>query len=222
VELDAADQPAFWNLGIAATAIGDWETARRAWRGYGLQIPEGTGPISMDLGLTPIRLCPDNQGEVVWCHRSDPARARIESVPLAESGYGWRDVVLHDGEPRGYRFLQGDEVPVFDALQRLEASAYDTFEVILEGASPESAAALCQHLAEAGFGAEEWSSSVRLICRKCSEGRPHAQHDGAALSNSHRLGVAAPSAEDLEGTLTEWLRNHAACQVTRLAGVLVR
>jgi tetratricopeptide (TPR) repeat protein len=28
-------QPAWWNLGIAATALGHWDTARRAWRGSG-------------------------------------------------------------------------------------------------------------------------------------------------------------------------------------------
>src|SRR5215831_10073215 len=32
---------AFWNLGIAATALGDWENARFAWKGYGVKIPDG-------------------------------------------------------------------------------------------------------------------------------------------------------------------------------------
>ena len=29
-ELDPGNMPGWWNLGIAATAVGDWETARRA------------------------------------------------------------------------------------------------------------------------------------------------------------------------------------------------
>src|ERR1700730_18350217 len=64
-ELDPSPrQPAWWNLGIAATALHDWPTARRAWTGYGLDIPEGDGPIEAPLGLTPIRLRPSESGEV--------------------------------------------------------------------------------------------------------------------------------------------------------------
>ncbi|GAT86901.1 hypothetical protein CVCC1112_1560 [Paenarthrobacter nicotinovorans] len=38
--------PAAWNLGIAATALGDWATARRAWAAYGLAGFDGEdGPL---------------------------------------------------------------------------------------------------------------------------------------------------------------------------------
>ena len=50
------EQPAWWNLGIAATAVHDWATARRAWTAYGVDIPTGHGPIAADLGLTPVRI----------------------------------------------------------------------------------------------------------------------------------------------------------------------
>src|SRR5579884_2376904 len=37
--------PAWWNMGIAATAVRDWPLARWAWRGFGLHdIAEGTDP----------------------------------------------------------------------------------------------------------------------------------------------------------------------------------
>src|SRR5690348_5490828 len=56
-ELDPRkEQPAWWNLGIAATALRDWPTARRAWKGYGVDIPDGEGPIEMKLGMTPVRI----------------------------------------------------------------------------------------------------------------------------------------------------------------------
>src|SRR5690242_11621848 len=32
VQLDSTDQDAWWNLGIAATALRDWGEAARAWR----------------------------------------------------------------------------------------------------------------------------------------------------------------------------------------------
>src|SRR5262245_5269957 len=42
--------PAFWNLGIAATIQRDWPTARGAWEGYGIELPPGDGPIEGDFG----------------------------------------------------------------------------------------------------------------------------------------------------------------------------
>src|SRR5215468_7480543 len=58
VALDASERDAWWNLGIAATALGDWAEARRAWKGFGIEIPEGEGPIEMETGVTPIRINP--------------------------------------------------------------------------------------------------------------------------------------------------------------------
>src|SRR5262249_19333801 len=45
VRRDPKNSPAFWNLGIAATALGDWENARLAWKSYGGKIPDGPGPV---------------------------------------------------------------------------------------------------------------------------------------------------------------------------------
>ncbi|MGH9939625.1 MAG: tetratricopeptide repeat protein [Blastocatellia bacterium] len=65
VTLDPSDQAAWWNLGIAATALEDWAEARRAWKGFGAKIPDGEGPIEMEIGATPIRINPDDAPEVV-------------------------------------------------------------------------------------------------------------------------------------------------------------
>src|SRR6516162_10568124 len=66
------DNPAaWWNLGIAATAIGEWGKAREAWRHHGVELPAGEGRPDMDLGPVPIRICPEENGEVVWCRRLD-------------------------------------------------------------------------------------------------------------------------------------------------------
>ena len=40
VKLDAGNEAAWWNLGIAATALGRWDVARFAWRGYGMEVPD--------------------------------------------------------------------------------------------------------------------------------------------------------------------------------------
>ncbi len=92
----------------------------------------GTGPPDFPCGRTPIRLNPDADGEVVWSDRVDPARARIVSIPLAESGFRFADLVLHDGAAKGYRRLGDRDVPVFDCLQLLEASSFSTWVAEVE------------------------------------------------------------------------------------------
>src|SRR5262245_11839867 len=38
---------------IAATALGDWGNARLAWKSHGVKIPDGAGPLQMQLGPVP-------------------------------------------------------------------------------------------------------------------------------------------------------------------------
>ncbi|MGR8933819.1 MAG: tetratricopeptide repeat protein [Gammaproteobacteria bacterium] len=117
--LDPNDAAARWNLAIAATALRNWDTARKAWQENGLAFP-GSGPIEADFGITPVRLHPCQQAEVVWARRIDPVRARIESIPLPESGFRYADVVLHDGAAVGYRKIENHQYPVFNVLELFE------------------------------------------------------------------------------------------------------
>ena len=220
--LNPSDQAGWWNLGIAATALGRWSEARRAWRGCGLQVPDGDGPVDYPCGRTPIRLDPDGDGEVVWSQRLDPARAELWNVPLPESGFRWRDMVLNDGAPKGYRMLGDQEVPVFDCLELLQPSPYATFVAEVEGVPEEAADALAALARTRGLGAEDWTSSVEVLCKACSEGRPHGRHDHAPRQRTgrHRLGVAAPSTQDAERLLADWRKRWPAVHIVSLERVL--
>ncbi|MGH9769249.1 MAG: tetratricopeptide repeat protein [Blastocatellia bacterium] len=205
--LDPSDEAAWWNLGIAATALEDWAEARRAWKAYGIDIPEGEGPIEMKFGPTPIRLNPEDAGEVVWCLRIDPARAIIESIPLPESGRRYGDLLLHDGAPNGYRKLDGEEVPVFDELQLLTPSEYGTFEIIVAGAGHDEVESLIDLADERGLAAEDWSANIRMRCKACSEGRPYDSshtHDPEQAGDL-RIGFAALSETQVMEILRDWL-----------------
>jgi len=205
-ELNPQDGDARWNLGIAATALGLWGDARSAWRGCGIDVPPGAGPIDMALGLVPIRLAPAGAAEVVWCERLDPARAVIRNVPLPASGRRWRDLLLHDGAINGYRMLGDREVGVFDELELLEASEFATFEVLLEALSEEERERLESIADDLGAAAEDWSRSIRYLCRQCSEGRPHADHDADLRADRPDLafGVAARDEAHLDRVLSGW------------------
>ena len=207
VALDPEDQDAWWNLGIAATALEDWAEARRAWKGFGVEIPDGEGPIEMDFGPTPIRINPDDTAEVVWCRRIDPARAVVDCVPLPQSEHRFGDLLLHDGAPNGFRKIDGQEVPVFDELQLLIPSEYGTFEIIVEGVRSEDVEALVEQAYERGLAAEDWSANIRMLCKACSEGRPDGgEHTHDADQTSYRrIGFAALSEIQANEVLQSWL-----------------
>ncbi|MGH9179190.1 MAG: tetratricopeptide repeat protein [Acidimicrobiales bacterium] len=184
--------PAYWNAGIAATALADWTAARWAWQGYGIRLSDGDGPIEENFGPGVVRL-PD--GETVWGTRIDPARMVVRSVPLPDSGFRYADVVLHDGEPKGSRVADGREYSVFDLIARWRPSAVPTVEVAVEG-STEAVAQLVTTLEDAGVRAENWTETVTVHCKACSLGRvdydhPDHQHPAATGSDgTARIGCS--------------------------------
>jgi len=203
--LDPKDEAAWWNLGIAATALGDWAEARRAWKTFGVPISEGDGPIEEDFGITPIRLNPDDGGEVVWCKRIDPARAIIRNIPFPESGHRYGDLVLHDGAPVGHRKLNGRDVPVFNALELLIPSEFGTYTVTVDGATSEEVEVLVELASEKKLFAEDWSQ-IRVICKVCSEGHPpELKHEHDRDPKPDRLVTfAAHSEDEVREMLRRW------------------
>ncbi len=202
VRLAPSDEAAIWNMGIAATALGNWVEARRAWTLYGIGIPPGAGPVEMDLGSVPIRINPNDDAEVVWARRIDPARAVLTSIPLPESGHRHGDVVLHDGAPEGYRRTGDQEVPVFNELGVLAGGTYGTFEVPIQARAIEDLVAFEEACEALACVPEDWST-LRILCRQCSEGRPHA-HPEPRVEGEHRFAVAAPGLGFVRKAVEAW------------------
>ncbi len=207
IDLGTDEQdPAFWNLGIAATALRDWDTARSAWSGYGIEITPGSGPLEMDWGPSPVRINPAANAEVLWGRRLDPARIRLENVPLPGSGHRWHDIVLHDGEPRGERTLGDHTFPVFDELERWEASQVPTWECLIDGPI-DQIQDLSDRFRAMGWALEDWTANIRMLCETCSSGAPAAHSHGAFAADragSH-AGVAAPH-QVAEALLNDWTK----------------
>ncbi len=222
------ENPAAWNLGIAATALGDWRTARNAWRAYGIELDESDQPIEGTFGFGPVRINPEpaiphqvldhlGETEVVWCWRRSPAHGVIASVPLPESGHRFRDTLLHDGAPRGTRVLDGRELPVFDELVRLEDSGLPTWQAHVVGAGSDELQALSELLDPRGMGLDEWSG-IRMLCAACSLGSPDTGHSHEPIrEDAVRLGLAGGENE-LRSALDEWLdaRRHVVLELELL------
>lgn len=202
------DEGAHWNAGIAATALGDWVAARRHWHAIGIDIDPGVGPIEENFGPIGLRLNPWLRGETVFAERIDPARARIANVPLPESGYRFGDLVLHDGAQVGERHYFEHTVPVFNALQRLQASAFATFTAFIGSQSDQDVEAL-QELPEEGIGlVEDWTGGAAGACLRCSYGVPHQHHrhePGDDWNPDRTLGIAARDETAVRRLLEHWV-----------------
>lgn len=222
-ELDPTDEAGWWNLGIAATALGRWDDARRAWSSCGIPIPDGEGSIQYPCGTHPVRLQPDGVAEVAWCQRIDPARALVQSIPLPESGFRWGDLVLNDGAANGYRKVGDREVAVLDCLGLLEPSPFSTCLAEVELADAVGQVEALVELASAReLAAEDWSTSIRILCKACSEGRPHDEHDHGAevIEGPHRVAIAARSLEEARDLLVEWQAQGSFVRVLSLSVLL--
>jgi hypothetical protein len=221
LSLNSEDEGACWNLGIAATALHNWPEARRAWNHYGIEIGDGSGEVLMPPLSGCIRLNPRGSGEVEWGERLDPARMVILNVPLPESNYRFRDIVLNDGAANGTRVKDGVEVPVFDELGIWRASDYSTFTTTLLLPDEESERQLVRICNASSIGVEDWSS-IRIICDKCSRGNP-GPHDCVARESedgSRRFGFAALDCEDAVRALRDWMTVSGGAQFNELQMVL--
>lgn len=223
-DLQADNEAAHWNMGIAATALRDWPAAREAWRRVGISMADGDGPIEEDFGLTPVRLNPDENGEVVWGKRIDPARVVLGNIPYPESGFREGDVVLHDGAPVGERQFNGNTYPVFNVLELFESSANGTYVAEVRTRDAADLEALTSALDAAQVANEVWTTNVRMLCRQCSEGTPHEHHDAAGGKDgnsvwpaSHVLGISTTSPEAARKVLERWSTSGPGL-LTRLTG----
>jgi tetratricopeptide (TPR) repeat protein len=208
-ELRPEDEASQWNLAIAATALRDWKTARAVWAGQGMKLPGTDGPIEADFGQTPVRLHPDGDAEVVWARRICPVRARIVSIPFPESEVAFGDVVLHDGAPMGYRLdSAGNEKSVFNMLEMFEHGPYSTYLVEAVVDSPEQVKQLESLCNARELEVEDWADNIQVLCKACSEGRPHEAHDHRPKEKEwqreRRIAVAARDGTQVESVLDAW------------------
>jgi hypothetical protein len=204
-ELAPDDQACWWNLGIAATAVGNWSEARRAWAACGMTPPDGEGPPDFGWGITPVRLDPGSQGEVVWARRIDPARAQIVNVPLPTSRFHWGDVVLTDGAVEGERMIGERKYPVFNVLEKLVPSTHRTYVIELTSIDPELLAALEKCAQDRDGAIENWGTSTRILCHKCSVGLPHEHPQDEPEPAHPHCGLAARDAHHADSIITAWL-----------------
>jgi hypothetical protein len=157
LEPEAREPGVLRTAGLAATALGDWERARWAWRELRLPVTEGRGPIEEDFGLAAIRVNRSKRPSELWCHRIDPVSARVVAIPHPMSGHAYGDLLLHDPNPTGERVRQTDTWPAFESLCVVEPSAHDTWTVTVVAPTAADLSELSARLATVQAVLEDWS-----------------------------------------------------------------
>lgn len=212
-ELRPDDQATNWNIGIAATALREWRIAREAWKRAGITVDDGDAPIVDKFGYTPVRLNgfeeTDAAVEVVWATRQSPVTACIRNIPTPEARFRFGDVVLHDGAANGTRlYAPGDERPVFDVFELFKPSDYITFDAHLIAPHSEAINELEAACEAAGVEMEDWTENLQVLCKACSEGRSHEQHDHSPRSDEwqieRRIGFASKDEAKVSAVLEHW------------------
>lgn len=180
-----------WNAGIAATAVGDWDEARRQWAACGIALPPGDGPIADRFGVAALRLEPWGRAATVFARRIDPVRAQLIGVPPPECGYRYGDILLHDCVPLGERRFLQSRVPVYAALQRLIVSEYPGFAATLACRTQMDLDALLGMRVPGIAYVEDWTAADA--------------RDAAAPSRMrHRIGIAAQSRRSVLRLIERW------------------
>lgn len=161
-----------WNLGLAQTALKQFDDARATWQACGISPPRGA---HADLGLAQLSLPTTGPYSVerVWVQRLDPARARILSVVRYGAPCQFGDVVLCDNSAHNSSFTDGligsdgDEPEAEEGggllfLDSLERAGYALHVVQGGPATPTQAMTLTEKLRENGLHIEVWSLTMRL------------------------------------------------------------
>jgi hypothetical protein len=195
--------PAFWNLGIAATVVGDWSTARDAWSGYGIELPPGDGEIVADLGMTRYgsALPTDRR----WCGPTGCVRRGRGYSPCRRPRSTIRRGSAARRRTQRRAIVNGRRYPVFDELMPFTPSDLATLAVTVTGSTAGDVEALLGVFQEVNLGAELLSSG-ELLCRCCSEG---SRTLGRAVEGGRQTVFIAASEARAAELLDRWpFRRH--------------
>jgi hypothetical protein len=214
-KLRPGDEATIWNLGIAATALSQWDEARRAWKAYGIEVNDGAGEVLWSEMKACVRANPNGAADVVWGMRIDPARIRIENVPLPASERRYGDILINDGAEEGKRVSNGREYPVFDELELWRMSPFSTFEVDLSMPNESAMGSLQDMCRASGLWVEDWGT-VRVLCEACSRGTPGEHVCTNDPTSQRKYGFAAKSENALRNLLQQWSEVHDGTRINSL------
>ncbi len=198
VSLDAGNQSAWWNVGIAATALKKGRLARNVWAKFGFSTDEPS------LKPASVRLFYRGKFEILCVSCLGPARGIIRSVPSPESGRRYGDIVLMDGVVQGFHSSDAHRLSVYEELGLLRHSHYRTFSCVLQSAGKKDVEILEQLCREDNLGFEVWDNASRTLSSQYFGAAPEYYVHHFEPQSELLVAVAAPDQEAAQRVLDAW------------------
>jgi tetratricopeptide (TPR) repeat protein len=200
VSLNATEPQLWWDLGIAAAALGKDRLARSVWNKFA----PGETPKNK---LISLQLRHSGLFELIWARPIDPVRAQITSIPHPDSGRRFMDIVFHDREILGYNVARKRRYPVYAELGLHRTALFQTWSCWLEAPEAKDLQTLEDLCRENGLGFEIWSSASRSPQFKGEGELPEFYSQeilGPSTNTDVQVALAARRPEHLEQTLHAW------------------
>lgn len=200
LSLNTEDRESWWQISLAAVALKKMGLAQSVWEKFGLDQMDLNQPYG-------LRLAHDDGYEILWMQALDAGRCRIMSIPHPGSQLRYRQTMLYDqrGE-KGFSVVGKRRVPVFDAIDSLKLSPYQTFSCLLHTKEEKAVLQLEKLCYEAGLGFEVWSNASRSLTLNQAGAFPEYYQDivpktgdGATL-----VALAALHPAEVERVLNNW------------------
>lgn len=207
---DSSVRQAWWNLGIAASALKKWRIARNVWNKFGLS-PTGANPHCIQLKTA-------NLFELFWVQSLDPARGRISNIPFPASDRRYGDIVLFDNEIVGYNVVNNRRVPIYPELGLFKRSVYRTWSCLLIGASKKDIQTLEQLCQNASLGFEIWSNASRAYSPQFESHLPE-YYSPTDLTETPEEGVIVALAGKREKAIVDTLNSWEVISLKQYTGL---
>ena len=181
-----------WNIAIAATALGQGQTAVDAWRAVGLPavLDPNTGmPWIKDMPPLRVRTIArrDATGapsalpntavgfELLWVAPMSPCHGVVQSPSFADALVDYGDVLLWDGAPVAQHHDAQGSAPVFAVLEVLVRGDERRWPFIAVGDTPNPLDRLAEHL-PSGARVFVRNERAHTQCTACDQGQPLDTH----------------------------------------------
>ncbi len=205
VSLDASDRMAWWNVGIAATALKKIRLARSVWQKFGFSDADQR----MLPALKSARVPWGDQFDMIWVRPIDPVRGVIDNIPAPGTDRRFCDIVLLDGVVAGYNVAQQRRIPVYEELGLYKRSLYHTYSCWIAPAAPDDVERLAELCSAADLGFENWSNAAWVLAPQMKRNLPEYYGPSAFLlpaapAETHHIAIAAPTLQEAEMVLRNW------------------
>lgn len=197
IALSVKEREAWWNVGIAATALNKRRLAQSIWTKFGLSPKEYKGPVS-------TRRQFNNGYEIMWAQRICPARAVIKNIPHPGSDRKYNDIVLLDQNIQGHHRAGYLRLPIYDELGVYKTSNYSTFSCLLHDATKEDVMNLHKLCLSAGLGFEVWANAARAYTPSTMTEQPEYYAFDLPSQAELLVAIAAKLKKHVLETLNNW------------------